>query len=187
MISAGDFRNGATFELDGNVYQVIEFQHVKPGKGAAFVRTKLKNIRTGFTVEKTFNAGEKVGLARIETRDMQYLYNNDNEYVFMDMENYEQLTLSADKLGDGVKYLKENMEVQIQLYEGETIGVQLPNAVELEVVETDPSFKGDTATGGSKPAKCETGVVVQVPFFVEVGDIIQVDTRSGEYLKRMNK
>ena len=157
MVSVTDFRTGLTIELDGNIYSVVEFMHVKPGKGAAFVRTKLKNIRTGFTVEKTFNAGEKVGLARIETRDMQYLYNNDNEYVFMDMENYEQLTLSADKLGDGVKYLKENMEVQIQLYEGETIGVQLPNAVELEVVETDPSFKGDTATGGSKPAKMRNG------------------------------
>lgn len=187
MVSVNDFRTGLTIELDGNIFTVVEFMHVKPGKGAAFVRSKLKNIRTGFTVEKTFNASEKVSLARIETRDMQYLYKSDNDYVFMDTESFEQLTLTEDKLGDAIKYLKENMEVQIQLYQTETIGVQLPNTVELEVVETDPSFKGDTASGGSKPAKLETGAVVQVPFFVEIGDILQVDTRTGAYLKRSNK
>lgn len=187
MVSVGDFRTGLTIELDGNIFTVVDFMHVKPGKGAAFVRSKLKNIRTGFTVEKTFNASEKVSLARIETRDMQYLYKSENDYVFMDTESFEQLTLTEDKLGDGIKYLKENMEVQIQLYQNESIGVQLPNTVELEVVETDPSFKGDTASGGSKPAKLETGAVVQVPFFVEIGDVLQVDTRSGAYLKRATK
>lgn len=187
MVSVTDFRTGLTIEIDGNIFSVVEFMHVKPGKGAAFVRTKLKNIRTGFSVEKTFNSSEKVGLARIETRDMQYLYKSDDDYVFMDSETFEQLTLPEEKLGDNLKYLKENMEVQIQLYESETLGVQLPNTVELEVVETDPTFKGDTATGGSKPAKLETGAVVQVPFFVEVGDVLQVDTRTGAYLKRTNK
>jgi elongation factor P len=187
MISVNDFKTGLTIEIDGVIYTVVEFMHVKPGKGAAFVRTKLKNIRTGFSVERTFNAGEKVGLARIETKDMQYLYKNDDEYVFMDIETYEQLSLGKDKLGDALQYLKENMQVTIQTYQNEVLGVQLPNTVELEVVETDPGFKGDTATGGSKPAKLETGAIVNVPFFVEVGDVLQVDTRTNAYLKRVGK
>lgn len=187
MISVNDFRTGLTIEIDGELYTVVEFLHVKPGKGAAFVRSKLKNIRTGYTMERTFNAGEKVSLARIETREMQYLYKSDNDYVFMDMQTYEQLTLPEEKLGDGVKYLKENMTVMIKMYEGQAIGVDLPNTVELEVVETEPGFKGDTATGGSKPAKLETGAVVNVPLFINVGDVLQIDTRTGEYLRRSSK
>jgi|SRR5690554_5064670 len=187
MVSVNDFRTGLTIEIDGDLFTVVEFMHVKPGKGAAFVRSKLKNIRTGYTVEKTFNAGEKVSQARIDTREMQYLYKSDNDYVFMDLQTYDQLTLTAEKLGDGIKYLKENMTVMIQMYENEAIGVNLPNTVELEVVETDPGFKGDTATGGNKPATLETGAVVTVPLFINVGDILQVDTRTGQYLKRSSK
>ena len=187
MISVNDFRTGLTIELDGELYTVVDFLHVKPGKGSAFVRSKLKNIRTGYVVEKTFNSGEKVSLARIDTRGMQYLYKSDTDYVFMDMENYEQLTLNEELLGDGIKYLKENMEVLVQIYEGKPIGVTLPNTVELEVVETAPGFKGDTATGGNKPAKLETGTTVTVPLFINEGDIIQVDTRTGEYLRRSSK
>ncbi|NLW09510.1 MAG: elongation factor P [Firmicutes bacterium] len=187
MISVNDFRTGLTIELDGELYTVVDFLHVKPGKGSAFVRSKLKNIRTGYVIEKTFNAGEKVSLARIETREMQYLYKSDADYVFMDMETYEQVSLNEELLGDGIKYLKENMEVMVQFYEGNPIGVTLPNTVELEVVETAPGFKGDTAAGGTKPAKLETGVTVNVPFFINEGDIIQVDTRTGEYLRRSSK
>ncbi|HOP73529.1 MAG TPA: elongation factor P [Bacillota bacterium] len=187
MISVTDFKTGLTIEIDGELYTVVEFMHVKPGKGAAFVRSKLKNVRTGFTVERTFNSNEKVETARIEYREMQFLYKMDNDYTFMDTETYEQLTIPENKMGDATKYLKENMICEIQIYQHEILGVQLPNTVELEVVETDPSFKGDTATGGSKPATLETGVVVNVPFFVEVGDIIAVDTRSNQYLKRVNK
>jgi len=187
MISVNDFRTGLTIEIDGELYTVVDFLHVKPGKGSAFVRSKLKNIRTGYVMEKTFNAGEKVSLARIETREMQYLYKSDADYVFMDMETYEQVSLNEELLGDGIKYLKENMEVMVQFYEGNPIGVTLPNTVELEVVETAPGFKGDTAAGGTKPAKLETGVTVNVPFFINEGDIIQVDTRTGEYLRRSSK
>ncbi|NLM37640.1 MAG: elongation factor P [Firmicutes bacterium] len=184
MISVNDFRTGLTIEVDGQIYTVVEFMHVKPGKGAAFVRSKLKNLRTGYTIEKTFNAGEKVPLARIETKEMMFLYKSDNDYIFMDNSTYEQLTLDEKTIGDGVKYLKENMNVMVQIYEGEAIGVILPNTVELVVVQTDPGFKGDTATGGSKPATLETGVVVNVPLFIEEGDILQIDTRTGEYLRR---
>ena len=187
MISVNDFRTGLTIELDGELYTVVDFLHVKPGKGSAFVRSKLKNIRTGYVIEKTVNAGEKVSLARIDTREMQYLYKSDTDYVFMDMETYEQVSLNEELLGDGIKYLKENMEVMVQFYEGNPIGVTLPNTVELEVVETAPGFKGDTAAGGTKPAKLETGVTVNVPFFINEGDIIQVDTRTGEYLRRSSK
>lgn len=184
MISVNDFRTGLTIELDGQLFTVVEFMHVKPGKGSAFVRTKLKNLRTGFTVDRTFNAGEKVSQARIETNEMQFLYKSDEDYVFMDTSTYEQLTLHEEKIGDSIKYLKENMLVTVQMYNNESIGVSLPNTVELEVVETDPGFKGDTATGGTKPAKLETGAVVNVPLFINIGDILQVDTRSGEYLRR---
>lgn len=186
-ISVTDFKTGLTVEIDGQLFQVIDFMHVKPGKGAAFVRSKLKNIRTGSTVERTFNSNEKVEPARIDFREMQFLYKSEDDYTFMDMENYEQLTIEASKMGDAPKYLKENMIVEIQMYQNEILGVQLPNTVELEVTETDPNFKGDTATGGTKPATLETGAVVNVPFFVETGDILQVDTRTNQYLKRVNK
>jgi elongation factor P len=187
MISVTDFKTGLTIEIDGDLYTVVDFMHVKPGKGAAFVRSKLKNIRTGYTVERTFNSNEKVENARIDFREMQYLYKADDEYTMMDTENYEQLAIPASSMGDAPKYLKENMIVEVQSYGNEILGVQLPNSVELEVVETDPVFKGDTATGGSKPATLETGAIVNVPFFVEVGDILQVDTRTNQYLKRVNK
>ncbi len=184
MISVNDLRTGLTIELDGAVYSVVEFLHVKPGKGAAFVRTKLKNVKTGAVLERTFRAGEKVARAHVELREMQYLYNTGDEYYFMDTNSYEQMALSAGVLGDATKYLKENMNIGLQLFQGQPIGVELPNFVELKVVETPPGFKGDTATGGSKPATLETGAVVQVPFFVNEGDVIRVDTRTGLYLSR---
>ena len=184
MISSNDFRNGVTLELDGSVYQVVEFQHVKPGKGSPFVRTKLKNILTGGVVDRTFNAGEKIPLARVEKREMQYLYNLDDDYTFMDSETFEQLALKAEDIGDGVKFLKENMICSVVMYREASIGVELPNSVTLEIVETDPGFKGDTAAGGSKPAKLETGAVVKVPLFVETGEKIVVDTRTGQYVSR---
>lgn len=184
MISSNDFRNGVTIEYDGVLYQVIEFQHVKPGKGSAFVRTKLRNLMTGGVVERTFNAGERVPAAKVEKREMQFLYNTGDEYTFMDTETYEQITLNSQDIGDGVKFLKENMICYVVLYKGSSIGVDLPNSVDLEVVETDPGFKGDTATGGSKPAKLETGAVVKVPLFINPGDRITVDTRTGLYVGR---
>jgi len=184
MISTNDFKTGVTIQLDNDVFSVVDFQHVKPGKGSAFVRTKLKNVRTGGVVERTFNAGEKLPKAHVERREMQYLYNDGETYNLMDTENYEQITISKEQLGDVVKYLKENTNVHVLLYQGNIIGVEMPNSVELEVVETAPGIKGDTASGGSKPATMETGAVVQVPFFIEVGDILQIDTRTGQYLKR---
>lgn len=184
MISTNDFRTGLTIELDGDVYQVLEFLHVKPGKGSPFVRSKLRNLRTGAVVERTFNAGEKVPRAHLERRPTQYLYNDGNSYYFMDMESFEQIPVGPGELGDAVKYLKENIEVFVLLYRDKILGVELPNTVELQVVETTPGIKGDTAAGGSKPAKLETGLVIQVPLFIEEGDLIQVDTRTGEYLKR---
>lgn len=184
MISVNDLRTGLTLELDGEVWSVVEFLHVKPGKGAAFVRTKLKNVRTGAVSERTFRAGERVARARIETKQMQYLYSAGDEYHFMDTETFEQIGLRASTLEGAVNYLKENMVIGIQFYEGEAIGVDLPTAVELEVTETEPGFKGDTATGGTKPATLETGLVVQVPLFIEQGDILKIDTRTGEYLSR---
>ncbi len=184
MVSTNDFRTGLTIEMDGDVYQVVEFQHVKPGKGAAFVRSKLRNLRTGAVVDKTFNAGEKMPKARIEHRETQYLYNDGEEYNFMDMESYDQFSMSKEQLGDAIKFLKENMTITIMSYQGRSIGVDLPNVVELEVVETAPGIKGDTASGGSKPATLETGYVVQVPFFINTGDVLQIDTRTGHYIKR---
>ncbi len=184
MISTNDFRTGLTIELEGDVYQVVDFQHVKPGKGSAFVRSKLRNLRTGAVIEKTFNAGEKIPRARVDRREFQYLYNDGAVYNFMDMETYDQTGLSAEQLGDATKYLKENMVINILLFQGRPIGVDLPNFVELKVVETTPGIKGDTASGGSKPATLETGYVVQVPFFINVGDVLQIDTRTGQYLKR---
>jgi elongation factor P len=184
LISTNDFKTGLTIELEGDVYQVIDFQHVKPGKGAAFVRSKLRNVRTGAVVDKNFNAGEKVPKARIEHRDVQFLYNDGKDFNFMDMETYDQIAMSAEQLGDAVKYLKENMIIKVLTFQGKSIGVDLPNFVELEVVETSPSISGATASGGSKPATLETGAVVQVPFFINVGDKLQIDTRTGNYIKR---
>lgn len=184
MISSNDFRTGVTIEIDNDVWQVVDFQHVKPGKGAAFVRAKLKNVRTGAVVERTFNAGEKMPKAHIDNRQMQYLYESGGMYVFMDNETYEQIELGADKLTDAINFLKENMTISIMLFQGNIIGVDIPNAVELEVVETDPGIRGDTATGGKKPAKLETGYTVQVPLFINVGDVLRIDTRSGQYIER---
>lgn len=184
MISSNDLRPGKTIIVDGNPCSVIEFQHVKPGKGAAFVRTKLKNMKGGGTVEKTFRAGEMIAMANLDKREMQYMYEAVGEYNFMDQQTFDQVTLDATQLGDTVKWLKEGMIAQV-LYFGDTvIGVDIPNMVELEVVETDPGVRGDTATGGSKPAKMETGAVVAVPFFIETGEKIRIDTRTGEYLGR---
>lgn len=184
MISTNDFRTGQTIEMEGDVFQIIEFQHVKPGKGAAFVRSKLRNVRTGAVIEKTFNAGEKMPKARIEKREVQYLYNDGKDYNFMDMESYDQIAMTAEQLGDAVKYLKENMIIQVLTFQEKSIGVEMPNFVELEVIDTAPGIKGDTASGGSKPATLESGTIVQVPFFINVGDKLQIDTRTGNYIKR---
>ncbi len=185
MISSNDFHTGLTIELDGEIYIVIEFQHVKPGKGAAFVRSKLKNMRSGATTEKTFRAGEKIARALIEKKEMEYLYSTGEEFIFMDMESYEQVSLNSNQLGESLKFLKENMRLLVMVFKGEVIGIEMPNSVELTVVETDPGFKGDTASGGSKPAKLETGFVVQVPFFINEGDILRIDTRTGAYIERV--
>ncbi|NLO98026.1 MAG: elongation factor P [Peptococcaceae bacterium] len=184
MISSNDFKTGLTFEVDGDIYQVVEFQHVKPGKGSAFVRTKIKNLRTGAVIERKFNAGEKVAKARLDRREMQYLYKDGDQFVVMDNESYEQFTLNEAQIGDNVKWLKENMELAVLFYNNEVIGVDLPNTVELKVIETEPGVRGDTATGGSKAAVVETGATVQVPFFVNVGDVLIIDTRTGTYVSR---
>ena len=185
MISAGDFRNGVTIEFEGNIYQIIEFQHVKPGKGAAFVRTKLKNIKSGGVVEKTFRPAEKCPTARIERRDMQYLYNDGDLYTFMDMETYDQISLNQDAIGDALKFVKENEVCKICSHNGSVFAVEPPLFVELAITETEPGFKGDTATGANKPATVETGAQVYVPLFVNEGDVIKIDTRTGEYLSRV--
>ena len=185
MISAGDFRNGVTLEIDGNVCQIIEFQHVKPGKGAAFVRTKLKNIISGGVVEKTFRPTEKCPQARIDRKDMQYLFADGDLYNFMDVENYDQIALSADAIGDALKFVKENEICKVCSHNGNVFAVEPPTFVELAITETEPGFKGDTATGATKPAVVETGATVYVPLFVEIGDVIKIDTRTGEYLSRV--
>ncbi len=184
MISVNDLKNGLTLELDNGLWSVVEFLHVKPGKGAAFVRTKLKNVESGNVIEKTFRAGEKVAKAMLDRREMQYLYKEGKDYVMMDNETYEQIQLTEAQVGDGIKYLKENMIVQVLKHDTRIIGVDIPAHVELEVVDTPPAEKGNTAQGGTKPATLETGAVVQVPFFVSNGDMIRVDTRSNEYLDR---
>ena len=185
MISAGDFRNGITIELDNNIYQIIEFQHVKPGKGAAFVRTKLKNIKNGGVVEKTFRPTEKCPQARIDRKDMQYLYADGELYNFMDVETYDQISLDADSIGDSLKFVKENDMVKMCSHNGNVFAIEPPLFAELEITETEPGFKGDTATGATKPAVVETGATVYVPLFVEQGDKIKIDTRTGEYLSRI--
>ena len=185
MISAGDFRNGITIEYDNNVYQIIEFQHVKPGKGAAFGRTKLKNIKSGGVVEKTFRPTEKCPQARIDRKDMQYLYSDGDLFYFMDNENYEQIALNSEAVSDALKFVKENEMCKVCSHNGSVFSVEPPLFVELEITETEPGFKGDTATGANKPAIVETGAQVAVPLFVEQGDKIKIDTRTGEYLSRV--
>lgn len=185
MISAGEFRNGITFEMEGNVYQVVEFQHVKPGKGAAFVRTKLKNVINGSVVEKTFRPTEKMPKAHIERKAMQYSYNDGELYYFMDNETFDMLPLNEDQLGDALKFVTENMTVTVLSYKGNVFGVEPPTFVELTVTQTDPGFKGDTATGATKPATLETGAQINVPLFIDEGTVIRVDTRTGEYMERV--
>ncbi|MBD5543797.1 MAG: elongation factor P [Lachnospiraceae bacterium] len=185
MISAGDFRNGITIEYDGNIFQIIEFQHVKPGKGAAFVRTKLKNIKSGGVVEKTFRPTEKCPQARIDRKEMQYLYSDGELFNFMDTENFEQIALNKDAIGDALKFVKENEMVKVCSHNGNVFAIEPPLFVELEITETEPGFKGDTATGATKPAVVETGATVYVPLFVEQNDVIKIDTRTGEYLSRV--
>jgi elongation factor P len=184
MISAGDFRNGLTFEMDGYLCQVIEFQHVKPGKGAAFVRAKIKNIITGSTTEKTFNPNDKYEKARIEKRDMQYLYSDGELFYFMDTETYEQQPLNKEQLGDALKYVKENDTVEVLSYKDKVFGVEPPFFVVLEIIETEPGYAGNTAQGANKPATVETGATIKVPLFINIGDKVRVDTRSGEYMER---
>ena len=199
MISTNEFKTNVTVTIDGDAWQVVEFQHVKPGKGAAFVRAKMRNLCTGAVVERTFNAGERMPKAHIDRtfnagermpkahidrRAMQYLYESDGMYVFMDNETYEQSELTKEQLGNAINFLKENMEAKIMIYSGRVIGVDLPNTVELTVVKTDPGIRGDTATGGSKPATMDTGYVVKVPLFINEGDVLNIDTRTGEYISR---
>ena len=184
MVTAGDFRNGVTFDMDGSVMQIIEFQHVKPGKGAAFVRTKLRNVVTGAVIEKTFNPTDKYPTAIVEKKDMQYLYSDGELYYFMDMESYEQTPIDGDKLGDNFKFVKEEMMCKVVSYKGTVISVEPPMFVELEVTETEPGFKGDTAQGATKPATLETGAQIKVPLFINIGDVLRIDTRTGEYIER---
>ena len=184
MVTAGDFRNGVTFEMDGNVYSIIEFQHVKPGKGAAFVRTKIRNVISGAVTEKTFNPNDKFPTAFIERKDMEYLYNDGEFYYFMDNETYEQTPISPSILGDNFKFVKENMVCKVLSYKGNVFGVEPPNFVELQVTQTDPGFKGDTATNATKPATLETGAEIKVPLFIDEGEMIRIDTRTGEYMER---
>ncbi len=184
MVTAGDFRNGLTFEYEGNVLQVVEFQHVKPGKGAAFVRTKCKNVKTGSVVERTFSPTEKFENAQVDRREMQYLYNDGELYYFMDMESYEQLPIEESKLDDNFKFVKEEMMCKIVSYKGDIFAVEPPMFVELTVTDTEPGYKGDTAQGATKPATVETGATIKVPLFIEIDNVIRIDTRTGEYLER---
>ena len=185
MVSAGDFKNGLTIEIEGNIFQILEFQHVKPGKGAAFVRTKLKNIISGGVVEKTFRPTEKFENAHIERKEMQYLYQDGGLYYFMNTETYDQVGLTEDQVGDSLKFVKDNEMVKVCSHNGEVFAIEPPLFVELEITETEPGFKGDTAQGASKPATVETGATVSVPLFVNQGDKIKIDTRTGEYLSRV--
>lgn len=184
MVSVNDFKTGLTIEVDGEIFTVLDFQHVKPGKGAAFVRSKLKNLRNGNIVERTFRAGEEVDRAHVENRQMQYLYNSGDEYTFMDNETYDQITINRSQIEWELNFLLENMNIQVSSYQGEIIGIQLPTSVELKVVETEPGVRGNTATGATKNAKLETGLNVQVPLFINEGDVLLIDTRDGKYLSR---
>ncbi len=185
MIMAGDFRKGVTVEIDGVVWSISDFQHVKPGKGAAFVRTRLKNVMTGAVLERTFSPTDKYPLAHIETKDMEYLYSDGELYYFMDIETYEQIPLNFEQVEDAIDFIKENDQVKMRFYKGSAFSVEAPNFVELKVTETEPGFKGDTATGTTKPAVVETGYHIAVPLFVNEGDIIRIDTRTGEYMSRI--
>jgi len=184
MISTNEFKTNVTVTIDGDAWQVVEFQHVKPGKGAAFVRAKMRNLCTGSVIERTFNAGERLPKAHVDRREMQYLYEGDGLYNFMDNESYEQVELTKEQLGGAVNFLKENMDVKIMIFNERILGIDLPNTVELRVVETDPGIRGDTATGGSKQAKLDTGYSVKVPLFINEGDVLRIDTRTGEYIER---
>ncbi|HIZ83384.1 MAG TPA: elongation factor P [Firmicutes bacterium] len=184
MVSAGDFRNGVTFEMDGNVYQIVEFLHVKPGKGAAFVRAKIRNVIAGSVTERTFNPNDKFPTAYIERKEMEYSYADGDLYYFMDPETYDMVPVGKDELGDNFKFVKENMVCKILSYKGKVFGVEPPTFVELEVSQTDPGFKGDTATNATKPATLETGAEIRVPLFINEGDKIRIDTRTGEYMER---
>ncbi len=186
MIDGGELRKGLTIELADKLYQVLDYQHIKMGRGSAQIRLRLRDIRSGHTIERTFQASEKFTRARLDYRAMQYLYNDGDTYYFMDQETFEQTPLTTDQLGDALNYLKEGMSLEVSSYKGKLLGVELPVAVELEVVETGPGFKGDTAAAGNKPAKLETGITIQVPLFVNNGDVIKVDTRTGEYLERVS-
>ncbi len=185
MVTAGDFRNGMTFEEDGNVMQIIEFQHVKPGKGAAFVRTKVRNVITGSVVEKTYNPSAKFPTAYVERKDMEYTYSDGDLYYFMDPETYEQIPVNKNDLGDAFKFVKENMVCKVLSYKGNVFGVEPPNFVELQITQTDPGFAGNTATNATKPATLETGAEIRVPLFIDNGEIIRIDTRTGEYMERV--
>ena len=185
MISTADFKNGLTIELDGEVYSILEFQHVKPGKGGAFVRSKLRNIRTGNVFEKTFRAGEKMETAHVERRKMQYLYRDGEDYNFMDLESFEQIPISVDQIGDQRKFIKDSDEIDVIMHDGNVIGIEVPTAAVLAVERTDPGVRGNTAQGGTKPAMLETGATVQVPLFINTGDRVKVDTRTGEYIERV--
>ncbi len=185
MISTGDLKKGITIELDGELYTILDWQHIKMGRGSAQVRLKLRDIRAGHTIERTFQAGEKFIRARLDRRTVQYLYSDGDLHYFMDVESFEQTALNRDQLSDALDYIKEGMSLDILSYKDEPLGVELPNSVELQVVETGPGFKGDTATAGNKPAKLETGITIQVPIFINNGDIVRVDTRTGEYLERV--
>jgi len=185
LITTNQLKTGMCLDLEGTLFIIVEFQHVKPGKGHAFVRTKLKNLKTGAVIDRTFRAGEKVESARLDRIKMQYLYEDHNGYVFMNTDTYEQITLPEDLLDEAIKYVRENMEVEVLFYHKDVLGVEPPTFVELEVVQTDPGVRGDTATGGNKPATLETGAIVQVPLFVQIGDVVKVDTRSGEYITRV--
>jgi len=184
MVTAGDFKNGITFDMDGNVMQVVEFQHVKPGKGAAFVRTKLRNVISGAVIEKTFSPTDKFENAYVERKEMQYSYNDGDLYYFMDTETFDMIPLNSDKLDDNFKFVKEEMMCKVVSYKGNVFAVEPPMFVELEVTDTEPGFKGDTATGASKPATLETGAIIKVPLFINIGDVLRIDTRTGEYLER---
>jgi elongation factor P len=186
MISTADFKRGLTIEVEGEVFQIVDFQHVKPGKGGAFVRTKLRNVRTGNVFDRTFRAGERMEAAHVERRPMQFLYRSGDDYVLMDLDTYDQMTLAPQQIGGGVKYLKEGLGVAVVMHASRIIGVELPDVVELQIADTDPGLRGDTASGGSKPATLETGVVVDVPLFLNPGDVVRVDTRSDQYLGRVS-
>lgn len=184
MVSAGDFRNGVTFEMDGNVYQIIEFQHVKPGKGAAFVRAKIRSVIAGSVVERTFNPNDKYPTAYIERKEMSFSYSDGDLFYFMDPESYELVPVNKDDVGDNLKFVKEEMVCKILSYKGKIFGIEPPTFVELQVTETEPGFKGNTATNATKPAKLETGAEIRVPLFINEGDMIRIDTRTGEYMER---